>query len=463
MLLPMKTYIISGLTLASVLAPQLHSETYNIITVSRSVIGGDSYPVLEQKAVENVFQEISKAFSGDTGTGDTKTEEHNNKEDHKIDGKHKTLILFNEGFFGLDSTPLSQDNVSMVIEKGYKAFHKNCPNSYFFINFVYESEYNEKERKDEVLKKQIEISRKRYKDICDSKYEAESLITNQDSEEEEDIKEDKRSFSSFFGKNLWFYKNGECGQFSENMEEYLKEGKNEPADKAKILFNQTKIFYDGKEIGHYNKSSFADDVKDLHKYYYVIGDFKTYWEKDAPILPVRCLICYDALMITQNELCTQYNDTSATHKITMFASNPYYTLPTDIKTSHQNPKDQYYVCANGDTFSDEEDKKERNKTETEVLDFLKTVNETKEIKPEDVADFKYDICLNGIFEYKDKSWITENKNINKKREDLFTLVHQKKDIAENNPEKDEADNKIQDESKIVKDQCEIKIFELKLQ
>ena len=289
------------------------------------------------------------------------------------------------------------------------------------------------------------------------------MITNQDSEEEEeeeDIKEDKRSFSSPLGKNLWFYENRENGSFSKNMEEYLKKGKNEPADKAKILFNQTKIFYDGKEIGHYNKSSFADDVKDLHKYYYVIGDFKTYWEKDAPILPVRCLICYDALMITHNK---KYSDASTPHKITMFASNPYYTLPTDIKTSQQNPKDQYYVCANGNIFSDTEEEKEMNKPEADVLKFLKTVNETKEIKPEDVADFKYDICLNGIFEYKDKSWITENKNINKKREDLFTLVHQKKDIAENNPEKDEADNKIQDESKIVKDQCEIKIFELKLQ
>ncbi len=106
----MKTYIISGLTLASVLAPQLHSETYNVITVSRVCWAADYY-VLADKAIDQIFDNLGN-FLTIIKEKSTSTSIFENK----AQNVNKMIILFNESFFGQD-TPIDETKLQYIQKK----------------------------------------------------------------------------------------------------------------------------------------------------------------------------------------------------------------------------------------------------------------------------------------------------------------------------------------------------------
>lgn len=94
-----------------------------------------------------------------------------------------------------------------------------------------------------------------------------------------------------------------------------------------LLFNQTKIFCKGEEIGYYNKSSFYKEILNFleldKKSYYVICDFQTHQLSKNTKFIIDCLTCYD-IDVLSNEIYKEYMPKPS---ICAFYSNSNYSLP----------------------------------------------------------------------------------------------------------------------------------------
>lgn len=128
--------------------------------------------------------------------------------------------------------------------------------------------------------------------------------------------------------------------------ETFKDG---PEGGQDLLFNQTKIFYKGEEIGYYNKSSFCDEYANFldEKPYYVIGNFNTIYKEEPP-LRIDCLTCYD-IDVVSNECYRYYMDGS----IFAFSSNSSSSLPCALFDIYGDlsGKKISFICS--DSYEDE--------------------------------------------------------------------------------------------------------------
>ncbi len=188
-----------------------------------------------------------------------------------------TIIVFNEAFFGQDM-PLSKKEVNEIIEI-YKKFQSLIPNAYLYINFLYTDIYTEENKK--IYDPQIEISKIRYREI----------ITNEGDKTLETIMQPSLIFGNRIQENI-DSESFEQKVYIKDEYNYLEKSKEGIYYEQTLLFNQTKIFHKGEEIGYYNKSSFCNEIPDFlnKKLYYVIGDFNTKYLDEKQHLPIACLM-----------------------------------------------------------------------------------------------------------------------------------------------------------------------------
>lgn len=139
----------------------LRSETYNVITVSRSTTA-TNYNKLTEEEIYLVFAQLARCF---TGSDDflksiqipEKAKENLIKffSENPINPRNPTIIVFNEAFFG-QYEPLSKKEVDEIIEI-YKKFQFFMPNAYLYVNFLYI------DTNDTKYEEQIKISKARMK------------------------------------------------------------------------------------------------------------------------------------------------------------------------------------------------------------------------------------------------------------------------------------------------------------
>ena len=236
-----------------------------------------------------------------------------------------TIILFNEMFFCKDSA-LTKSEVDDIISC-YQAFHKFLPNTFLHINFLYQDAYSK------FYEIQLQESYKVYKEIYNKVYPFSfmNFIDYSEDDDEEDYKENKKRNDAL------------CKEY---IEKILA---SEIA--STLLFNQTKVFFDGYEIGFYNKSSyyleaiaeFLDETRNSLKTefpFYVIGNFNSHcsefltlsksWEHALGCKMwmdnIINFICYDIDAI-ENDV--SYNKVKAKNLV-LFASNSHYGLLASI-------------------------------------------------------------------------------------------------------------------------------------
>lgn len=240
------------------------------------------------------------------------------------------VVLFNEMFFGKESA-LEKNEVDEIIACYNNFLEFFSPDTYLYINFL----YKDKVSSDSHINKQIETSKCRYKEIAEKEAPIFATSGAIASIFFEVPKQRTREFhydqSNFNGK-------------------YLRLVNNHKVDsdvfRGELLINQTKILFQGKEIGFYNKSSFneecllyfkeGDTFKEMGIPFYLIGNFSTVWyEAHNPLLDtITSIVCYD-VDVGAKELPPS--------KIFMFASNVH----TDFAWSLGNRGivDDCYVCA----------------------------------------------------------------------------------------------------------------------
>lgn len=178
-----------------------------------------------------------------------------NIEKQTITPSNMTIILFNEMFFGKDFA-LTKSEVDYIISC-YQAFHKFLPNTFLHINFLYKDVYSK------FYEAQLQESYEVYKEICGKVYPFSfiNFIDNYENKKENDAL---------------------CKEY---IEKILASG-----IAPTLLFNQTKVFFGGYEIGFYNKSShylesiadFIDENETTLKTdfpFYVIGNFRNHYSE----------------------------------------------------------------------------------------------------------------------------------------------------------------------------------------
>ena len=273
----------------------LRSETYNVITVSRDTTAA-SYNRLSEEEIHLVFKGLASLISDEL-----------TKEVEKGSPAIKptlTIVVFNEAFFGQDK-PLSKEEVDKITD-----IYKELPNTYLYMNFLYTDTYTEKNA--EEYGPQIEISKRRYTEILTQ--EGDKTLTTI-----------MQPTFVFGGRIQECIENGdlESEVYVEKEKSYLGTSQRETIEfEHPLLFNQIKIFYGGKEIGYYNKSSFCNEIPDFleldKKPYYVIGNFNTIYKETSP-LQIDCLTCYDIDVVTKDQMPKK--------DICVFVSNTSASLP----------------------------------------------------------------------------------------------------------------------------------------
>lgn len=334
----------------------LRSETYNVITVSRDI--ASDYNRLSTEAIYFVFAQLARCFHVEDSTileiirtsdqFDEVTKRFlirsiQDIPSKKINVPHApTIVVFNEAFFGkteplpqkkqeqkrdtTDSPPKKERRKDIILDVDgiigvYNRFFLHIPNVYLYINFLYTSP-KDAISGHETVPQQISISKNRYKKIEEKENSETSYPSFDflDAPEEADIKK------------------------------YITDAKNGPTpEQTSLLFNQTMIFYTdkvgepGKYIGHYNKSSFCDEVSDFldKKLYYVIGDFETHYFVSKP-LPIHCLTCYDIDVISN----TIYESCKNNKQIFAFASNTTTSLPCALNKIYGEERNKkVFICS----------------------------------------------------------------------------------------------------------------------
>lgn len=328
----------------------LRSENYNVITVSRNTRDAN-YDKLAPEEIRFVFDQLSELIS-DEPLKEAKTGDPSKK-------LPLTIVVFNEAFFG-QYKPLSKKEVD-EITSCCKELHNTC----LYMNFLY-TDFCTKENKEEYVP-QIEISKIRYTEI----------LAQEGNKNLGTIKQPSFVFSDRV-LNCIEEKNFDELAYSELEKELLKSFRDDGVSlEQPLLFNQTKIFYGGKEIGYYNKSSFCNEIPDFLKLdkkpYYVIGNFNTIYKERCP-LQIDCLTCYD-IDVVSNGCYQRYMEGKS---IFAFSSNSSCSLPCALFDIYGvlASKKILFICS--DPYKDE-------------------VTAPIDCKKQDELCFK---CLSGVFEYK---------------------------------------------------------------
>ena len=324
------------------------SEAYNVITVSRNTGDDANYDKLAPDEVRLVFEQLATLIPTEpikeAKGGEPSTE------------LPLTIVVFNEAFFG-QYEPLSKEEVDEITN-----FYKKLPNTCLYMNFLYTDSYAEKNAEEYNL--QVEISKKRYLEI----------LTKEGDKMLKEIMQPSFIFSDRIQKCIEL---GHLGTkvYTEEEKNYLKSSseKNIKVGQS-LLFNQTKIFYRGNEIGYYNKSSFCNEYDKFctKKPYCVIGNFNTiYWAE--PPLRMNCLTCYDIDAVS-NECYRCYMEEKS---IFAFSSNSSSSLPCTLFGIYGDlaSKKILFICS--DSYEDE-------------------VTAPIDCKGQDESCLKY---LRGVFEY----------------------------------------------------------------
>lgn len=299
----------------------LRSETYNVITVSRETTAA-SYNRLSEEEIHLVYAQLARCFS-ETDVSKLAPEGGWSEQAKSILEKTvpkvanpaiPTIIVFNEAFFGQDS-PLSKETVDEITE-----LYKRLPNTYLYMNFLYTDSYTEENK--EEYRPQIEISQKRYSEIL--------------------AQEGDKPLTTIMQPSFVF--SDRIQECIEKEKSYLKISKEKQMQPGQfLLFNQTKIFYKGEEIGYYNKSSFCNEISGFltsdKNLYYVIGNFNTKYSEGKQHLPVTCLTCYDIDVVKKDQM--------PKNNICVFASNTSASLPLTLNNFNEpgTKLSNFYICA----------------------------------------------------------------------------------------------------------------------
>lgn len=293
----------------------LRSETYNVITISRDTTAA-SYNRLSEEEIHLVFKRLASLISD----GPT-TEAEKGSPATKLS---PTIVVFNEAFFGQDK-PLSKEEVDKITN-----IYKELPNTYLCMNFLYKDTYTEGNKKE--YDPQIEISKRRYTEILTK--EGDKTLTT------------IMQPSFIFGDRIQECiddDNLDTEIYIEKEKSYLGTSQRETIEfEHPLLFNQIKIFYGGKEIGYYNKSSFCSEIPDFleldKKPYYVIGNFNTIYKETSP-LQIDCLTCYDIDVVTKDQMPKR--------DICVFVSNTSASLPLTLNNFNGpgTKLSNFYICA----------------------------------------------------------------------------------------------------------------------
>lgn len=306
----------------------LQSTEYNVITVSRDTTTA-SYNRLSMEEIYLVFAQLARCFpqtnastlAPDGGWSSQSNSILQQSAFKIIKPGVPTIIVFNEAFFGQDE-PLSKKEVNRIIEI-YKNFQTS--NTYLYINFLYtdsdKAEYAS----------QVDVSKTCYAEIL--RNEGEKILA------------EVMQPSLIFGDRvLDCIDEGRTGEkvYIEKERTYLETAEAKIMGQGQLLlFNQTKIFYEGNEIGYYNKSSFCNEVSDfLNKnLYYVIGNFRTQYLEGKARPPIACLTCYDIDVITEGQMPRE--------NICVFASNTSASLPLTLNNFNESGTilSNFYICA----------------------------------------------------------------------------------------------------------------------
>ncbi len=310
----------------------LRSEEYNVITVSRDTTAA-SYNRLSEEEVHLVYAQLAQCIIPEVYTStlapkggwSTQAKAILEKPVIKIVNPGiPTIVVFNEAFFGQDK-PLSKEEVDKITN-----IYKELPNTYLYMNFLYTDTYIEGNK--EEYDPQIKISKERYREIL-TKEGDKTLTTIM-----------QPSFI-FGGRIQECIENGdlESEVYVEKEKSYLGTSQRETVKfEHPLLFNQIKIFYGGKEIGYYNKSSFCNEIPDFleldKKPYYVIGNFNTIYKETSP-LQIDCLTCYDIDVVTKDQMPKK--------DICVFVSNTSASLPLTLNNFNGpgTKLSKFYICA----------------------------------------------------------------------------------------------------------------------
>lgn len=305
-------------------------EVYLVFAKLASAIPGNNI-----KNVEKVIEEKFK----DSSPGNIIKEQvlsvfRSEQEVMDIDAGKPTLILFNEMFFGRDYA-LKRESVDSIVNC-YRDFAEFFANVYLYIDFLY------KDKMCIDYTKQVEVSQKRYQQI-------------------RSLEAENATFTGF--SSIWFRQLGPPNYTGFNkgyLDLVLSNGVDSDVFGGTLLFNQIKIFFNGKELGFYNKSSFCseslfDFVEQIPSTFlaeirlkrkvpfYMIGDFTINWLKDHdPLLDdITSLICYDTDAILNLE------DQPSKKQVCLFASNTYDTLLASIydRKERKGIFDHIYICS----------------------------------------------------------------------------------------------------------------------
>lgn len=333
---------------------QLKSFPYNVITMTRDIVINDensedeeesaySYARLSEEEIYLVFAELANCFVQLKEILEIIPEKFKSNFISKLkktnfvkikDNKIPTIIVFNEAFFGQDQ-PLTKEEVDQIIEI-YKKFIHFLPNAYLYINFLYKNVQGKE------YESQIQTSISRYKEIVEKEAVFKiKQIENPSFLFDYRIEDKLNKYAESFDAD---YKN-KIDAYLKEEREYLENHKNDPKKNQEFLFNQTKIFYNGEEIGYYNKSSFCRELGLINitkqNMYYIISDFSTIYRQTLPPIPVFCLTCYDIDVIA-NEC---YREKMPKDKICIFASNTSGSLLSVINVFEEKSLPRFFIWA----------------------------------------------------------------------------------------------------------------------
>ena len=323
------------------------SLNYNVIVITRDTQDDSvGYNRLDDAEINLIFAQLSNCFQGNNDIRNQLEEniqqselkddilssfDKNSKlaQQCKANPKNQySIILFNEMFFSRDEA-LTKEEVDKIVSC-YEAFHKFFPKTFLYMNFLY------KDNMKPEYKTQLEASCIMYNTIFENINEWDYPFMNFT---EEGVQQQLISPNS---PGMRYYKNY-VNQAKKGISLFFA---------TRLLFNQTKIFFENHEIGYYNKSSYCmealTDFKEGGEFksydvpFYMIGDFSTHPLSNVPdiINNLKNLVCYDM------DVRRNFHKKTAGEDVFLFASNTY---PTDLISFD----DGIWICADakGDDFS----------------------------------------------------------------------------------------------------------------
>lgn len=328
-------------------------QRYNVIIITRDVENDSiGYNRLDDAEINLIFAQLSICFTKNKREIDSVRSnlemniQGSELKDYILDNFDKNLkltdrckinpenqysiILFNEMFFSKDEA-LTKEEVDNIVNC-YKVF-PFFPKTFLFMNFLYKDNIKPE------YKSQLDVSQVVYNEIFEGidKWDYPFMNFTEEGAQQQLI--------SPKSPGMMYYKNY-VEQAMKGISTFFA---------TKLLFNQTKIFFENNEIGYYNKSSYymeslsdfkeEDKFKDIGVPFYMIGNYDMSLSPGVALpIPIinsfKNLVCYDI------DVRRNFHTSIVGKNIFLFASNTY---PTDL-ISFDNGM---WICADakGDDFS----------------------------------------------------------------------------------------------------------------